>query len=102
MGGSIVNKHHTTMLDQKLKNRVIHRAKIIRGQLDGLVKAIEKETYCPELLGQSLSIKRSLKSLDAFLLENHLRTHVKHQMRQGGEEGQAVKELIRVYTLSHK
>ncbi|OGZ64809.1 MAG: hypothetical protein A3A98_02230 [Candidatus Staskawiczbacteria bacterium RIFCSPLOWO2_01_FULL_40_39] len=90
------------MLDQKLKHRAIHRAKIIRGQLDGLVKAIEEEMYCPELLGQSLSIQRSLKSLDSFLLENHLRTHVKHQMETKGEQEKAVKELIKVYTLSHK
>ena len=90
------------MLDQKLKNRAIHRAKIIRGQLDGLVKAIEKEDYCPELLGQSLSIQRSLKSLDAFLLENHLRSHVKHQMQKKGEDEKAVKELINIYILSNK
>lgn len=90
------------MLDQKLKKRAIHRAKIIRGQLDGLVRAIEKEVYCPDLLGQSLSIQRSLKSLDAFLLENHLRTHVKHQMRSSGDNEKAVKELIQIYTLSNK
>jgi len=90
------------MLDQKLKHRAINRAKIIRGQLDGLVKAIEEEVYCPELLEQSLSIQRSLKSLDAFLLENHLRTHAKHQMQHKGEEEKAIKELIKVYTLSHK
>ena len=90
------------MLDQKLKHRAIHRAKIIRGQLDGLVNAIEKEMYCPELLEQSLSIQRSLKSLDSFLLENHLRTHVRHQMETKGEQEKAVKELIKVYTLSHK
>ena len=90
------------MVDQKLKKRAIHRAKIIRGQLDGLVKAIEKEVYCPNLLEQSLSIQRSLKSLDAFLLENHLRTHVKHQMHSKGDGEKAIKELIRVYTLSNK
>ena len=90
------------MLDQKLKNRAVHRAKIIAGQLDGLVKAIEKEIYCPTLLEQSLSIQRSLKSLDSFLLENHLRTHVKHQMRSKGSGEKAVKELIRIYTLSNK
>ncbi|KKQ76790.1 MAG: hypothetical protein UT61_C0011G0021 [Candidatus Woesebacteria bacterium GW2011_GWA1_39_8] len=90
------------MVDQNLKKRALHRAKIIRGQLDGLVKAIEKETYCTELLGQSLSIQRSLKSLDAFLLENHLRTHVKHQMKNKNEEEKAVTELIKVYTLSNK
>ena len=90
------------MLDQRLKKRAVHRAKILRGQLDGLVKAIEEEVYCPTLLEQSLSIQRSLKSLDAFLLENHLRTHVSHQMQHKGEEEKAVKELIKVYTLSHK
>ena len=90
------------MVDQALKKRALHRAKIIRGQLDGLVKAIDEEVYCTNLLGQSLSIQRSLKSLDAFLLENHLRTHVKHQMRSKGEEEKAIKELILVYTLSNK
>ena len=90
------------MLDKKIKDRSLHRAKIIRGQLDGLIKAIEKEIYCPELLEQSLSIQRSLKSLDAHMLENHLRTHAKHQMQHKGEEEKAVKELIKVYTLSHK
>lgn len=89
------------MVDQKLKKRAIHRAKIIRGQLEGLIKAIEKEVYCPDLLGQSLSIQRSLKSLDAFLLENHLRTHVKRQMQSRDDE-RAVKELVKVYTLSIK
>lgn len=90
------------MVDKKLKNRAIHRAKIIRGQIDGLIKAIEKEVYCTDLLGQSLSIQRSLKSLDSFLLENHLRTHVKQQMRNKGGDEKAVKELIKVYTLSNK
>ncbi len=90
------------MVDQKLKKRAIHRAKIINGQLSGLVRAIEKEVYCPTLLEQSLSIQRSLKSLDNFLLENHLRTHVKHQMQSKGSGEKAVKELIRIYTLSNK
>jgi DNA-binding FrmR family transcriptional regulator len=90
------------MVDQKLKKRAIHRAKIIRGQLNSLIKAIEEETYCTKLLEQSLSIQRSIKSLDAFFLENHLRTHVKHQMQHKGEEEKAVKELIKVYTLSNK
>ncbi|OGY81476.1 MAG: hypothetical protein A3F54_02495 [Candidatus Kerfeldbacteria bacterium RIFCSPHIGHO2_12_FULL_48_17] len=90
------------MVDQKLKKRAIHRAKIIRGQLDGLIKAVDTEVYCPHLLEQSLSIQRSLKSLDAFILENHLRTHVKEQFKIQEEEGKAIKELIKMYTLSNK
>lgn len=90
------------MVNQKLKSRALHRAKILKGQLEGLIKAIDNEEYCPVLLEQSLSIQKSLKSLDAFLLENHLRTHVKHQMQTKGDDERAIKELIRVYTLSNK
>ncbi len=90
------------MVNQALKKRTVHRAKIIRGQLDGLIKAIDAETYCPELLIQSLAIQRSLKSMDAFLLENHLRTHVTEQMQHKGQEEKAIKELVKVYTLSNK
>ncbi|TSA46315.1 metal-sensitive transcriptional regulator [bacterium] len=89
-------------MDKKLKSRAVHRAKIIKGQIEGLTNAIEKEEYCTDLLRLSLSIQRSLKSLDVLLLENHLKTHVKHQMRQKGEDDRAIKELVEVYTLSNK
>ena len=88
-------------LNPKLKNRTLHRAKIIRGQLDGLIKAIEKEEYCPKLLHRSLSIQPPLKCLDALLLENHLRTQVTHQL-SGKEEERAIRELVEVFVLSSK
>jgi len=90
------------MLDQKLKKKAIHRAKIIRGQLDGLIKAIEKEHYCIDLITQSRSIQFSLKSMDRVLLANHLHSHVKHMLNDKKQEGKAVKELINLYALSNK
>lgn len=90
------------MVNQKLKKRALHRLKIIKGQIEGLMKAIDEEQYCTFLLHQSFSIQRSLKSLDAILLENHLRSHVGHQMRTKGQEEKAVKELVKVYTLSNR
>lgn len=90
------------MVNQVIKRRAVHRAKIIEGQIKGLIKAIEREDYCVSLLTQSVSIQNSLKSLDAFLLENHIVTHVVHQMRKKGDEKKARKELIQIYTLSHK
>jgi CsoR family transcriptional regulator, copper-sensing transcriptional repressor len=90
------------MVNQEIKKRAIHRAKILKGQLEGLIKAIDSEIYCTELLEQSRSIQRSLKSLDTLLLENHLRSHVKHQMNTKGQEEKAIEELINVYTLSNK
>lgn len=90
------------MLDKKLKKRSIHRAKIIRGQIDGLIKAIEEEKYCIDLITQSRSIQLSLKSMDRILLENHLRGHVKHMLNDSHKENKVVEELVDLYALSNK
>ena len=90
------------MLDQKLKERAVRRARIIRGQMDGLIKAIEGERYCVDLITQSRSIQLSLKSMDRMLLENHLRGHVKYMFRDENQEKKAVKELVDLYSLSNK
>ncbi len=90
------------MLDKKLKKRSVHRAKIIRGQLDALIKAIEEEKYCIDLITQSRAIQLSLKSMDRMLLENHLKGHVKHMLGDARQEKRAIKELIDLYALSNK
>lgn len=84
------------------KDRALHRVKILKGQIEGLVKVIEKDEYCPTVLKQSLAIQKSLKSLDELLLENHLKIHVKHQMQKAGEDNKAVKELIEIYHLANR
>ncbi len=90
------------MLDQRLKKKATHRAKIIRGQLDGLIKAIEEEKYCIDLITQSRSIQLSLKSMDRVLLANHLHGHVKHMLNDKKQEAKAIKELVDLYALSNK
>ncbi len=90
------------MVDPKIKARALHRTKIIKGQLEGLIRAIENESYCQSLLLQSLSIQRSLKSLDHLMLESHLKTHVVKQMQQKADQQKAIKELLTVYTMSSK
>ena len=90
------------MLDPKLKKKAIHRAKIIRGQLNGLIKAIEEEKYCVDLITQSRSMQLSLKSMDRVLLANHLQGHVKHMLNDKKQESKAIKELVDLYALSNK
>lgn len=88
-------------MDTKLKARALHRAKILEGQMKGLTKAIGAEHYCVDLMMQSLAIQRSLKSLNALLLENHLRTHAAQQLR-GAQEDKAVAELVTLFILSNR
>lgn len=90
------------VVDRKLKKRAVHRAKILEGQMRGLTRAIEEEKYCIDLLRHSLSIQKSLRSLNVLLLEQHLRRHVKHQMKSVQSEERAIKELLEVFELHNK
>ncbi|MFA5991747.1 MAG: metal-sensing transcriptional repressor [Candidatus Doudnabacteria bacterium] len=90
------------MIDPKLKKKALHRAKIIEGQAKALAKAIETEVYCTELLNQSFSMQKSLKSLDNVMLENHLKSHVTHELGDKGKQDRVVKELLQVFALSNR
>ncbi len=80
----------------EVQRQALHRVKIIRGQVEALQRQIEEDRYCMEILDLSLSIQRALRSLDALVLEGHLRTHVIEQV-QNGEVDRAVRELLRLY-----
>lgn len=91
----------TIMIDE-LKQRALHRSKILEGQLRGLGRMIENEDYCVDIITQSLAIQKSLRSLNKLLVENHLRTHVTEMFEAGGEQQvMAVEELLKVYELSN-
>ncbi len=85
-----------------LKKRATHRSKIIEGQFRALVKAIEGEEYCVDILTQSLAIQKSLRSLNKLVLENHMKTHVKEGMSRGDDEEKEklIKEMLELYELS--
>jgi CsoR family transcriptional regulator, copper-sensing transcriptional repressor len=71
------------------------RLNIIKGQLEGLEKMIEKDEYCIDLLNQSLAIQNALHGLDAVLLERHLETHAQHQLKSG--DPKAIEELVTLF-----
>ena len=85
----------------EIKSKVSRRLKIVLGQLKGLVKMVEDEKYCVDIITQSNAIKEALSSVESLMLENHLATHVLHQMKNGKEK-KAMEEILKVYKLKKK
>lgn len=86
-----------------LRQRALHRSKILEGQMRGLTKMIENEEYCMDILTQSLAIQKSLSSLNKVVLENHVRTHLGHMLASPKESDQAkaLEELLQLYELTN-
>lgn len=84
-----------------IKKRALHRAKILEGQMRGVQKMIENEDYCVDIITQTLAIQKSINSLNKLVLENHLRTHIKHMFENDSAE-KAVQELLDVYELKSR
>lgn len=83
-----------------IKSKAKKRINIIKGQLDGLLKMIEEDEYCIDLLNQSLAIQNSIKSLDSLLFEKHLKTHVIDQFQN--KQDKAIEELLRLFKRIHQ
>lgn len=83
------------------KEKLIRRLKIIEGQVRGLQEMIAADTYCIDVITQTSAVKQGLSNIEDALLSTHLSTCVVRQMK-GGEEKQAVEEILKVYQLKRK
>lgn len=88
-------------LNDAMKKKVTRRLRLIEGQVRGLGRMIEADTYCIDVITQTSAVKQALSNIEDILLENHLGHCVSHQMRTG-QEKKAQKEIIQVYKLKRR
>ena len=58
------------------KKQLLLRAKRIQGQVEALVRALDEERDCSEVLQVMSAARGAMNSLMAELLEGHIRSHV--------------------------
>ncbi len=78
------------------KERTIHRLKIAKGHLDKVIKMIEDNEYCIDVLHQSQAVQAAIKETDNVLLENHLNTCVADSIAKGRKK-EAIHEIMQVF-----
>jgi DNA-binding FrmR family transcriptional regulator len=88
-------------IDDNNKQKIIHRLKLLEGQVRGLQRMIEEDNYCIDVITQTSAVKQGLSNIEDMLLENHLGHCVVHQM-QSGQIKKAKEEVIKVYKLKRK
>lgn len=88
-------------MDNKNKGKIIRRLKLLEGQVRGLQKMIENDTYCIDVITQTSAVKQGLSNVEDMLLENHL-DHCVHDQMHSGQAKKATDEIIKVYKLKRK
>lgn len=88
-------------MNEKHKASVLRRLKLLEGQVRGLQRMVEEDTYCIDVITQTSAVKQGLSSVEDILLESHLGHCVMHQV-QSGQMKKAQEEIIKVYQLKRK
>ena len=82
------------------KKLIINRLNRIGGQIKGISKMVESDSYCNDLLIQLSAVENSIKSLSAHILESHLYNCVPRDLENG--EFETIDELISLFKRFNK
>jgi CsoR family transcriptional regulator, copper-sensing transcriptional repressor len=66
------------------KDDVLRRLRKIEGQVRGLQRQVESDTYCIDVLTQVSAATRALESVAVLLVTDHLSHCVAHAAAEGG------------------
>jgi len=72
---------------------ILNRLKTACGHLDAVIRMVEEEAYCPDVMKQLSAVQGSLERASRLVLRNHLETCVAQAM-QTGHTSEIVDELM--------
>ena len=78
------------------QTKLLHRVRRLRGQVEGLERALEREEGCDEIVHLIAAARGALNGLMAVVVEDHIRAHVFPSARAGSKAAEAAEELVDV------
>ncbi|MEK7097058.1 MAG: metal-sensitive transcriptional regulator, partial [Patescibacteria group bacterium] len=79
------------------KKKLLHRLKIANGHLEKVIKMVEGDEYCLNVIQQTQAVTSSLEKVSELILENHLKTCVRQSMEKGKNIDEKIKEVMEVF-----
>jgi DNA-binding FrmR family transcriptional regulator len=96
---AIESKRIAPTIIPEIKDRALFRLRSVAGHLDGVIKMLEREDYCIDIIKQITAIEVALGKVNTLLLENHLDTCVTTAIEEKDPSirRRVVKELLEIY-----
>ncbi|MEY4340098.1 MAG: hypothetical protein RLZ14_1948 [Actinomycetota bacterium] len=77
------------------KQQVLSRLRRIEGQVRGLQRQVESDTYCIDVLTQLAAVTKALQGVGLHLLDDHLQHCVAGAAANGGRTEELVHEATK-------
>lgn len=72
---------------------VTTRLKTARGHLDGIIRMVENDAWCPDIMKQLSAVQGTLESTSREVFRHHLETHVADAV-SAGRGAEIIDELM--------
>ena len=77
------------------KDDVLLRLRRIEGQVRGLQRLVDEDTWCIDVLTQISSVTKALQGVGVGLLDDHIRHGVREAVQKDGSEGdERIEEVV--------
>ncbi len=88
----------------KDSENTLRRLKTVEGHLRGVIRMVEEDVYCIDVIRQIQAIEAALNKVSTRILENHLDSCVTTaiQGRNAKERERVLKEITEVFAMSSK
>jgi len=87
------------MIEGEEKQKLLHRLRRIEGQLGGIRRMVEDDTYCVDVLTQISAVDGAMKKVSQILLGAHIQTCVSDAFTSGDSDARSQKltELMEIF-----
>jgi DNA-binding FrmR family transcriptional regulator len=76
---------------------LVTRTKKVIGQLESVLRAMEEDAHCADLLQRLAAARGAINSLMGELMEDHIRNHMPRKTKSSEEAADDLIEIVRTY-----
>jgi DNA-binding FrmR family transcriptional regulator len=76
---------------------LVSRTKKVIGQLESVLRGLEEDAHCADILQRLAASRGAINSLMGELLEDHILNHMPRKNKASAEAAQDIIEIVRTY-----
>jgi DNA-binding FrmR family transcriptional regulator len=81
----------------KEKLELVSRTKKVIGQLESVLRGLEEDAHCADVLQRLAAARGAINSLMGELMEDHIRNHMPRKSKSSEEAVEDIVEIVKTY-----